>query len=124
MAKKKRFQTRVECVRMDPEEQSLCQRKSIPHRTANHRECTGLPCGSMCKKDKGPRYTRPSAYMLSLACRIVLEGFPRQGERNGKELKLHFQQNMVPARGGICHAMLILIVPEKAMHNCLTMHTQ
>src|SRR6218665_3349556 len=79
MAKKKRFQTRVECVRMDPEEQSLCQRKSIPHRTANHRECTGLPCGSMCKKDKGPRYTRPSAYMLSLACRIVLEVFPRQG---------------------------------------------
>src|SRR6218665_1564208 len=35
-----------------PGEQSLCQRKPIPHRRANHRECTALPCGSRGKRDK------------------------------------------------------------------------
>src|SRR6218665_1731331 len=44
-AKKKSFKTRVECVRKNPGEQSLQQRKPIPHRGANHRECTGLGCG-------------------------------------------------------------------------------
>ena len=44
-AKKKSFETRVECVRKNPGVQSLRQRKSIPHRGANHRECTGLGCG-------------------------------------------------------------------------------
>src|SRR6218665_1962168 len=41
-AKKKSFETRVECVRKNPREQSLRQRKPIPHRGTNHRECTGL----------------------------------------------------------------------------------
>ena len=31
MAKKNTFQTRVECVRMNPGEQSQCQWKPIPH---------------------------------------------------------------------------------------------
>src|SRR6218665_3823403 len=44
-AKKKSFETRVECVRKNPGEQSLRQRKPIPHRGTNHRECTGLGCG-------------------------------------------------------------------------------
>src|SRR6218665_4144081 len=30
-------------------EQSLRQRKPIPHRGANHRECTGLGCGGTSK---------------------------------------------------------------------------
>src|SRR6218665_3770700 len=43
-AKKKSFETRVECVRKNAGEQSLRQRKPIPHRGTNHRECTGLGC--------------------------------------------------------------------------------
>src|SRR6218665_412437 len=44
-AKKKSFEARVECVRKNPGEQSLCQRKPIPQRGASHRECTDLGCG-------------------------------------------------------------------------------
>src|SRR6218665_146285 len=44
-AKKKSFETRVECVRKNPGEQCLRQRKPIPHRGTYHRECTGLGCG-------------------------------------------------------------------------------
>src|SRR6218665_3162479 len=47
--KKKSFETRVECVRKNTGEQSLRQRKPIPHRGTNHRECTGLGCG--CTSD-------------------------------------------------------------------------
>src|SRR6218665_1360213 len=43
-AKKKSFETRVECVRKNPGVQSLRQRKPIPHRGTNDRECTGLGC--------------------------------------------------------------------------------
>src|SRR6218665_2676401 len=50
--KKNSFQAREGCVRMNSGEQSLHQWKSIPHGRANHRECTGLPCGSMGKSDK------------------------------------------------------------------------
>jgi len=50
MAKKNSFQARVECARMNPWEQSLRQRKSIPHGRSNHWECTGLPCGRMNKR--------------------------------------------------------------------------
>src|SRR6218665_2039979 len=32
-------------------EQSLLQCKSTPHRRVNHRECTGLSCGSTYKRD-------------------------------------------------------------------------
>src|SRR6218665_881719 len=38
-AKEKSFEARVKCVRKNPGEQSLRQRKPIPHRGANHREC-------------------------------------------------------------------------------------
>src|SRR6218665_3454696 len=38
-AKKKSFETRVECVIKNPGKQSLRQRKPIPHRGTNHREC-------------------------------------------------------------------------------------
>src|SRR6218665_3620997 len=51
-AKKKSFETRVECVRKTPGEQSLRQRKPIPHRGTNHRECTGLGCGCTSKRNK------------------------------------------------------------------------
>src|SRR6218665_2746893 len=51
-AKKKTFETRVECVRKNPGEQSLRQRKPIPHRGTNHRECTGLGCGCTSKRNK------------------------------------------------------------------------
>src|SRR6218665_3164267 len=51
-AKKKSFETRVECVRKNPGEQSLRQRKPIPHRSTNHRECTGLGCGCTSKRNK------------------------------------------------------------------------
>src|SRR6218665_1730376 len=51
-AKKKSFETRVECVRKNLGEQSLRQRKSIPHRGTNHRECTGLGCGCMSERNK------------------------------------------------------------------------
>src|SRR6218665_3745379 len=47
-AKKKSFEARVECARKNPGEQSLRQRKLIPHRGANHQECTGLGCGGTC----------------------------------------------------------------------------
>src|SRR6218665_1466412 len=50
--KKKSFETRVECVRKNPGEQSLRQRKPIPHRGTNHRECTGLGCGCTSKRNK------------------------------------------------------------------------
>jgi len=43
-AKKKSFEARVECVRKNPGEQSLQQRKPIPHRGANHWECMGVDC--------------------------------------------------------------------------------
>src|SRR6218665_104288 len=46
------FQARVECARKNPGEQSKCQWKPIPHRGANKRKCTGLPCGSMGKRGK------------------------------------------------------------------------
>src|SRR6218665_2687002 len=49
-AKKTSFEAGVECVRKNPGEQSLRQRKPIPHRGANHRECTGLGCGGMSKR--------------------------------------------------------------------------
>src|SRR6218665_1207264 len=51
-AKKKSFESRVECVRENPGEQSLRQRKPIPHRGTNHRECTGLGCGCTSKRNK------------------------------------------------------------------------
>src|SRR6218665_10691 len=51
-AKKKSFETRVECVRKNPGAQSLRQRKPIPHRGANHRECTGLGCGCTSERNK------------------------------------------------------------------------
>src|SRR6218665_662805 len=51
-AKKKSFEARIECVRKNPGEQSLRQRKPIPHRRANHRECTGLGCGGTSKGNK------------------------------------------------------------------------
>src|SRR6218665_1614439 len=51
-AKKNSFKATVECAIMNPGEQSLCQRKSIPHGRANHRECKGLPRGSTGKWDK------------------------------------------------------------------------
>jgi len=43
-AKTNSFKARVECVRMNPGEQSLCQRKPIPHRGASHWECTARVC--------------------------------------------------------------------------------
>src|SRR6218665_1672729 len=49
-AKKKSFEARGKCVRKNPGEQSLHQRKAIPHRGANHRECTGLGCGGTSKR--------------------------------------------------------------------------
>src|SRR6218665_1536951 len=51
-AKKKSFETRVGCVRKNPGEQSLRQRKPIPHRGTNHRECTGLSSGCTSKRNK------------------------------------------------------------------------
>src|SRR6218665_1510037 len=51
-AKKKSFETRVECVRKSHGKQSLRQRKPIPHRGTNHRECTGLGCGCTSKRNK------------------------------------------------------------------------
>src|SRR6218665_1108552 len=51
-AKEKIFEARVKCVRKNPGEQSLRQRKPIPHRGANHRECTGLGCGGTSKRNK------------------------------------------------------------------------
>src|SRR6218665_1776533 len=51
MAKKKSFEARVECVRKNPGEQSLRQRKPIPHRGANHRECTGMGCLGTSKRN-------------------------------------------------------------------------
>src|SRR6218665_3333579 len=51
-AKKKSFETRVECVRKNPGEQSLRQRNPIPHRGTNHRECTGLGWGCTSKRNK------------------------------------------------------------------------
>src|SRR6218665_961266 len=51
-AKKKSFESRVECVRKNPGEQSLRQRKPIPHRGTNHRECTGQGCGCTSKRNK------------------------------------------------------------------------
>src|SRR6218665_1309382 len=51
-AKKKGFETRVECIRKNPGEQSLRQRKPIPHRGTNHRECTGLGYGCTSKRNK------------------------------------------------------------------------
>src|SRR6218665_191655 len=51
-AKKKSFEAGVECVRKKHGEQSLRQRKPIPHRGANHRECTGLGCGCTSKRNK------------------------------------------------------------------------
>src|SRR6218665_1659295 len=51
-ARKNSFEARVECVRMNPGEQSQCQWKPISHGRANHRECTGLPCGSTSKRNK------------------------------------------------------------------------
>src|SRR6218665_3992435 len=51
-AKKKSFEARVECVRKNPGKQSLRQRKPIPHRWTNHRECTSLGCGCTSKRNK------------------------------------------------------------------------
>src|SRR6218665_68598 len=51
-AKEKSFEARVKCVRKNPGAQSLRQRKPIPHRGANHRECTGLGCGGTSKRNK------------------------------------------------------------------------
>src|SRR6218665_1648726 len=50
--KKKSFETRVECVRKNPGKRSLRQRKPIPHRETNHRECMGLGCGCTSKRNK------------------------------------------------------------------------
>src|SRR6218665_301017 len=52
MAKMKSFEARVKCVSKNPGEQLLRQRKPIPHRGANHRECTGLGCGVRAKGTK------------------------------------------------------------------------
>ena len=38
--KENSFEARVECVRVNPGEQSLRQRKSIVRGRANHQECT------------------------------------------------------------------------------------
>ena len=47
---KEPFQAGVECIGKNPGEQSLCQRKPIPHREANLREYMGLACGSTRKR--------------------------------------------------------------------------
>jgi len=45
---------------MKPGEHSLSPWKPIPHRGANHSECTGLPFGSAVKRDKAyPPYHWP-----------------------------------------------------------------
>src|SRR6218665_2801416 len=41
-AKEKSFEARVKCVRKNPGEQSLRQRKPIPHRGTNHNVCVML----------------------------------------------------------------------------------
>src|SRR6218665_815216 len=41
-AKNNSFKARVECVKVNPWEQSHCQWETIPNRGANHRECTSL----------------------------------------------------------------------------------
>src|SRR6218665_3044013 len=69
-AKKNGFQARVECVRMNPGEQLLCQRKSIPHGRANHRECMGLPCGSTGKRDKEDPHSREQRELQPLVFRV------------------------------------------------------
>ena len=51
-AKKESLEARVKCVGKNPGEQSLRQRKPIPHRKANHRECTGLGFGGRSKRNK------------------------------------------------------------------------
>ena len=50
-AKRNSFQDRVECVTMNPGEQSLRHWKSIPHGRANHQEYSSLPYRSTDKRD-------------------------------------------------------------------------
>src|SRR6218665_2191146 len=51
-AKKKSFETRVECVRKNGGENFLEKGNPIPHRGPNPRECTGLGCGCTSKRNK------------------------------------------------------------------------
>ena len=60
-AKKKSFEARVECVRKNPGEQSLRQRKPIPHRGANHRECTCHCSSSPTYNNVEVRHIQPIA---------------------------------------------------------------
>ena len=41
-AKRSSFKARVECVRVNPGEQSQCQWKTIPNRGANQQKCMGM----------------------------------------------------------------------------------
>src|SRR6218665_2674906 len=76
-AKKKSFETRVECVRKNPGKQSLRQRKPIPHRGTNHRECTGLH-GLWMYEQKEQRVT--PVRMIGVNCILWCPGW------DGKDL--------------------------------------
>src|SRR6218665_1025868 len=67
-AKKKSFEVGVEYVRKNPGEQSLRQRKPIPHRGANHRECTGLGCEGTSKRNKEQTSVPMSGVNCDLWC--------------------------------------------------------
>src|SRR6218665_2376342 len=79
-AKKKSFETRVECVRKNPGKQSLRQRKPIPHRGTNHRECTGLGCGGektrLQTSTRSSDYTPPPLQLSAFEATSPLYGCP------------------------------------------------
>jgi len=52
MAKKSSFKARIECVRVNPGEQSQCQWKPIPNRGAYYRECSNLASWSTGNRNK------------------------------------------------------------------------
>src|SRR6218665_55975 len=96
-AEKKSFETRVECVRKNPGKQYLRQRKPIPHRGTNHRECTGLGCGCTSKRKKSNPCSDDRSELQPLVPGV---GWQRSRRLAGARPRIHLP-TMAPIRNMI-----------------------
>jgi len=71
---------------VNPGDQALRQRQSIPHGRANHQECTGLPCGSTGKRDRKRPPVSLSGQYSNWNCDLLCPGWESKdlGDRSKK----------------------------------------
>src|SRR6218665_1727574 len=86
---------------MNPGEQSLHQRKFIPHGRANHRECTGLPCGITGKRNRENPRSIERRELRGLWCPTAQGGTAKMLEVHVGQSKARHLQTRVAMRNMI-----------------------